>query len=116
MQALDIYTANDLPQRTGELLKRGAEGHLGVITDHGKPALLAVPFDDQLIRHGLHRALALRLVEAQQITPAHAAQLAGMDLAAFIELLAANGIDAVDYPPEELHQDYQHALAASHHR
>jgi predicted HTH domain antitoxin len=98
------------------LLKRSAEGNIGVITQHGKPTVLTIPFDGHLLRHGIHRALALSLVRSRQLTLAQGAEMAEMDLSSFMELLGASEIDAVDYPPEELAKDLENALAASHRR
>jgi predicted HTH domain antitoxin len=116
MQSLDVYTARDLRDRSDELLKHSAEGHIGVITESGKPSVLTIPFDEHLLRHGIHRALALNLVRSGQLSLARAARLAEMDLSSFIELLGASGIDAVDYPPEEIGQELENALAAGHRR
>jgi len=116
MQTFEVYTARDLRNRSGELLKHTAEGSIGVITKHGKPSVLTIPFDAHLLQHGIHRVLALHMVRSRQLTLVQAAKLAEMDLSSFIELLGASGIDAVDYPPEELGQELESALAASGHR
>ena len=55
------------------------------------------------------------MVQSRQLTLAQAAKLADMDLSSFIELLGASGIDAVDYPPEELERELENALAACDH-
>lgn len=54
--------------------------------------------------------MALHFVQSRQMTLAQAARFAGIDLEEFIELLGASGIDAVDYPPEELEAELEHAL------
>lgn len=46
MQAIDVFTVRDLRQRSGELLQHAESGTLAVITKHGRPALLAIPFDN----------------------------------------------------------------------
>ena len=63
MAALGIFSVRDLRKRTGELLRGAQEGRLAVVTERGRPAMLAVPFDDRLLGLGVHRALALRLSE-----------------------------------------------------
>ena len=77
--------------------------------------ILAIPFDANLLKHGIHRVIALHMVQSHQLTLAQAAKLADMDLSSFIELLGASGIDAVDYPPEELERELEDALAACDH-
>ena len=102
MEQLDVFTARDLRNRSGELLKDAEAGQVSLITKHGKPAILAVPFDKWLVDHGVHRAMALHLFESRQLTLAQSAKVADLPLEAFIELLGETGIAAVDYPPEEL--------------
>lgn len=109
MEPLDVFTVRDLRQRSGDLLRDAEEGRLSLITKHGRPAILAVPFDERLLSHGIHRALALHLFEAKQVTLAQGARLAGLPLEAFIELLGQAGIAAVSYPPEELEDEVEAA-------
>ena len=115
MQTVEVYTARDVRNRSGELLKHATAGNISIITKHGKPSILAIPFDAHLLQHGIHRAIALHMVQSHQLTLAQAARLADMDLSAFIELLGANGIDAVDYAPTDLEQELENALAACDH-
>ncbi len=83
-------------------MKDAELGQLSLITKHGRPAILAVPFDRRLLDQGVHRALALSLFEARQLTLGQAAKVAGLSLDGFIDLLGSLGLAAVDYPPEEL--------------
>ncbi len=105
MEPLDVFTVRDLRNRSGELLKDAEAGQVSLITKHGKPAIVAVPFDERLVNHGVHRAMALYLFESHQLTLAQSAKVADLSLEAFIELLGEAGIPAVDYPPEELEEE-----------
>ena len=109
MEPFDIFSARDLRNRSGELLKDAEAGQVSIITKHGKPAILAVPFDNNLLESGLHRSMALRLFSQQQVSLAQAAKLAKMDIEGFLELLGQAGIDAVDYPADELEDDLETA-------
>lgn len=102
MSSISVFSVRDVRQRSGELLRDAEQGHVAVITKHGRPAILAVPFDERLLEVGIHRAMALRLFEQGQATLAQAAKLAALTLEEFIILLGEAGIPAVDYPPEEL--------------
>jgi prevent-host-death family protein len=102
METLDVFSVRDLRTRSGDLLKDAELGQMAVITKHGRPAILAVPFDRQLLDLGVHRALALKLYEGRHLTLAQAAKVAGMPLDEFIDLLGTVGLAAVDYPPDEL--------------
>lgn len=110
MQTLDVFSVRDLRTRSGDLLKEAEQGQLSLITKHGRPAILAVPFDQRLIEQGVHRALALRLLESRQLTLAQAAKVAGLSLDAFLDLLGSLGLTAVDYPPEDLADELDAAL------
>ena len=107
MQPLDVFTVRDLRQRSGELLHEAEEGRLTLITKHGRPAILALPFDERLLAHGVNRALALHLFEAHHMSLAQAAKIATLSLEDFIELLGQAGIPAVDYDPAELAQEIE---------
>ena len=52
-----------------------------------------------------HRALALHLLKAGQLTLVQAAKLADMALEDFMDLVSKASIVVVDYPPEELEQE-----------
>ena len=107
MESLEVFTVRDLRNRSGDLLRDAEAGHLFLITKHGRPAILAVPFDERLLRHGVQRALALALFESRHATLGQAARLAGISQEEFIEILGAAGISAVDYPPEEFKEDLE---------
>jgi prevent-host-death family protein len=105
-----VFSVRDLRIRSGDLLKDAELGQLAIITKHGRPAILAVPFDRRLLDQGVHRALALSLFESRQLTLAQAARLAGLSLDGFIDLLGPLGLAAVDYPAEELADELETAL------
>jgi prevent-host-death family protein len=105
METLDVFSVRDLRKRSSDLLRDAELGQVAVITKHGRPAILAVPFDRQLLDLGVHRALALKLYEGRHLTMTQAAKVAGMPLDEFIDLLGAVGLPAVDYPPEELAEE-----------
>ena len=102
MDPVDVFSVRDLRLRSGELLRDAANGHVALITKHGRPAILAVPFDARLLDLGVHRALALHLFENRHLSLAQAAKLAAVAVEEFVELLGKTGVPAFDYPPEEL--------------
>ncbi len=102
MDPVDVFSVRDLRQHSGKLLKDAENGRLAVITKHGRPAILAVPFDAHLLDLGVHRALALQLFENGRLSLAQAARLAAVSVEEFMTLLGNAGITAVDYPPDEL--------------
>lgn len=109
MEPLDVFSVRDLRVRTGDLLRDAENGQLAVITKHGRPAVLAVPFDSRLLELGVHRALALRLFEQRHLTLAQAAKLAGTSVEAFLSMLGEAGIAAVDYSADDLDAEVEAA-------
>ncbi len=99
------FSVRELRQRSGELLRNAEEGQLAIVTKHGRPTILAVPFDDRLLDVGVHRSLALQLFEQHQLTLAQAAKVADLSVEDFMSLLAKTGTVAVDYPPSELEDE-----------
>lgn len=102
MSDVEVFSSRDLRQRAGELFRDAEQGRLAVLTKHGRPAVLAVPFDERLLELGVHRSLALQLFENGHLTLVRAARLAGLSAEEFLELLSDEGVPAVDYPAEEL--------------
>lgn len=104
-EPFDVFTVRELHDRVDDLIRAAEEGKLSIITKHGRPAILAVPFDERLLALGVHRAFALHLYEAGQVTLVQGAKLAGLSVEAFIELLGQAGVPAVSYPPEDVAGD-----------
>ena len=107
MEKLDVFTVRDLRERTGELLRDAERGRVSVVTKHGRPAFVAVPFDKHLLEFGVQRALAVRLFGEHALTLSQAAKFAGLSIADFLDVLGAAGVPAVDYPPEELDEEIE---------
>ena len=105
MDSIGVLSARDLQQRSGELFKDAEEGHLVLIAKHGRPSILAVPFDERLLDLGVHRALAVHLFERNHLTLGRAAKVAEVTPEEFVILLGRAGVPAVDYPPEELDKE-----------
>jgi prevent-host-death family protein len=110
---MDTFTVRDLRERTGELIRDAEAGQLAVVTKHGRPVFVAVPFDESLLRESLPLVLAMRLYEAGVVSLGKAARLAGAPLETLIEKLGEAGIAIVRYDPEELAQELALAEAWS---
>lgn len=99
---MESFTVRDLRERTGELVRNAEQGKLAVVAKHGHPLFVAVPLDEEMLRSGIHVALAIKLFQDGTLSLGKAAKLAGLSYEAMVEQLAAMGVPAVDYPPEEL--------------
>lgn len=109
MEPFDVFSARELRHRSGELFRDAERGRLAVITRHGRPAILAVPFDDRLLALGVQRAVAVSLFETGSLSLAQAAKLAGLSIEDLAELLGREEVAAVDHPPDELADDLKAA-------
>ncbi len=110
MDTFAVFTARDLRNRSGELLKDTEAGRVSLITKHGKPAILAIPFDNWLLDLGVNRAMVLHLFASRQLTLVQSAKVADLSLVAFIEILGEVSVPAVDYPLGELDDELTVAL------
>jgi len=107
MHSVDTFTVRDLRERTGELTRDAESGRLSVVTKHGHPLFLALPFSRELLEKGTGFALALQLYNEGTITAARAAKLAGVSLAEFLNDVSMQGVPVVDYPVEELDEEVE---------
>lgn len=102
---METFTVRDLRERTGDLIRGAEEGKLSVVTKHGAPVFVAVPFDEILVREGVTVALAVHLFDEAQISLGKAAQLAGMDRGEFIKHLAQLNIPVIRTDDSELERE-----------
>jgi prevent-host-death family protein len=80
---VQTFTIRDLRDRTGDLVREAESGNLSVVTRHGQPIFIAVPFDEGLLREGVTLTLATRLFDDEAISLGKAARLAGLPVAEF---------------------------------
>lgn len=101
-KGFDVFSVRELRTRTGDLIRDAEEGRLSVITKHGRPAIISLPFDERLLAMGAHTTLALMLFRDGVLSMGQARKLSGMDTWEFTSLLSKAGIPAVDYDAAEL--------------
>lgn len=101
---METFTVRDLRERTGELIRGAEEGRLSVVTKHGTPVFIAVPFDETLLREGVATALAVRLFDEEHVSLGKAAKMAGLSVGQMTDLLAGYGIPVIRTTHEELEQ------------
>jgi prevent-host-death family protein len=99
---MDTFTVRDLRERTGELIRDAESGQLSVITKHGRPVFVALPFDETLVKSGVILSLAVKLYKDDVLSLGKAAKLAGWSVGAFTEELARQDIPVVQYSADEL--------------
>ncbi len=104
---MHAFSIRDLRERTGELVRNAEAGQLALISKHGKPLFVAVPFDENILQHGVHFSIAIDMFKERVISCGKAAKIARMPLEEFMEALSQLGIPIVDYDPQEVEQDLE---------
>ncbi|THF64789.1 prevent-host-death family protein [Pseudothauera nasutitermitis] len=102
---MQTFSIRELRERSGDLSRAAEQGQLSLVTRHGQPLFVSVPFTEELLRVGVHVALAAQLFQNGDLPPGRAARLAGMKLADFLAYVSAQGIAVVDYDPAELSEE-----------
>ncbi len=102
MQSVDTFTIRDLRERTGDLARDAENGRLSLITKHGRPLFLALPFTQELLEKGVGFALAMQLFSEGTVTAARAAKIAALPLADFLSDVSMLDLPVVDYDPDEI--------------
>lgn len=102
---METYSVRDLRDRTGELIQGAEAGHMALVTKHGRPVILAVPFDDKLLDQGIRVSLAVRLFDEGVITQGQGTKLAGITLAEFFGACAARQVPVVRYGADEIQKE-----------
>jgi prevent-host-death family protein len=99
---MNTFTIRDLRNHTGELIRGAESGELSVVTKHGRPLFVAVPFDETLLREGVGMALAIKLFDEERISLSRAARLAGLSVSEMIDMLGRHGVVVISPTEDEL--------------
>lgn len=102
---MQTFSVRELRERSGELSREAEQGRLALVTRHGQPLFVSVPFTEDLLQAGVHVALAVSLFRGGELTAARAARVARMSLPQFLAHVSAQGIAVVDHDPAELAQE-----------
>lgn len=102
---MQTFSIRDLRDRSGELTHEAEQGRMSLVTKHGQPLFVTLPFTEDLLQHGVRKVIALQLYKSHEISLGKAAELAGMAYVDFLSLSSNAGIPVVDYPPEELERE-----------
>ena len=94
------FAVRDLREHTGELVRNAEEGRYSVVSKHGKPLFVALPFDAALLK-------ADKLVQTGELSVSAGAKLAAMDYANYLRHLGTLGYSMLD---DEANLDAELAL------
>ena len=88
------------------VLSQSAEaGEYVLVTNRSDPISLAIPFDEELLRSGVHINLAVKLYEEGVVTVSRAARIAQLSIEEFLGKLAILGVVVIDQVAAELEAD-----------
>ena len=102
---MNTFNVRDLREKTGDLIRNAEKGNLSVITKHGHPVFVAVPFKNELLEWGVHIVLAISLYREGILSISKAAKLAEQPLEGFMEKLGSLGIPIVNYSEQEIEDE-----------
>jgi len=102
---MQTFSVRELRDHTADLVQAAESGKRSIVTRHGQPVVIAVPFDEELLREGVALALATKLFDEEAISLGKAARLAGMSLPDFIDHLGRLHIPVARPRPGELEQE-----------
>jgi prevent-host-death family protein len=104
---METFTVRDLRDRTGELIQGAEAGRMALITKHGRPVFVALPFDEKLLEQGVLVSLAVKLFDEEALTQRQAAKLASLSLPDFFSACAARQVPVVRYEAGELEKELE---------
>ncbi len=93
---MEAFAVRDLREHTGELVRNAESGALSLVSKHGKPLFIAVPFSEKLLDAGVGVAYADRLVQSGELSVSAGAKIAGMPYARYLQHLGAIGYSMLD--------------------
>lgn len=90
------FAIRDLREHTGELVRNAEAGQYSIVSKHGKPLFVAVPFTEALLDAGVHVALADQLVLRGELSVGAGAKMARLPYAHYLQHLSAQGYSVLD--------------------
>lgn len=114
---MEAFAVRDLREHTGDLVRNAENGEYSVVSKHGKPLFVALPFNDALLTSGVSVALADKMVLQAELSVAAGAKLAGMPYARYLQHLGALGYSMLDESADmvaELATLQQHLASKPH--
>ena len=93
---MEAFAVRDLREHTGELVRNAENGEYSVVSKHGKPLFVALPFNDAMLQAGVSVALADKMVMSGELSVAAGAKLAGLPYARYLQHLGAVGYSMLD--------------------
>ena len=92
---MQSFAVRDLREHTGDLVRNAESGQYSVVSKHGKPLFVALPFDDAMLAAGVNIALADKMVQNGELSLGAGAKLAGLPYAVYMQHLGSIGYSMI---------------------
>jgi len=102
---MQSFSIRDLRERTGDISRAAEEGELSLVTRHGHPLFISVPFNQRVVENGVYLALAESLFKSGELSLGKAAKLGNLSKVEFGEHVSRLGIPLVNYDASELEEE-----------
>lgn len=99
---MNIFNIENLNRYSNTLVQDIERDHLTIITKEGSPISIAIPFTEEMLKLGIPKMLAIKMLEGKTLTVPQAAKIAGWCLIDMFSLASSQGVDVVDYDPKEI--------------
>jgi antitoxin (DNA-binding transcriptional repressor) of toxin-antitoxin stability system len=103
---METFSIRDLRDRSGELTREAEAGRLSLVTKHGQPLFVSVPFTAELLVAGVHTALAVNMYKSGDLSLGQGAKLARMAYSDFVEYLGTLKVSVVNYDDSEIEREF----------
>ena len=99
------FGIRNLREKIGSYAAQAEAGAISIITRNGTPLTVNIPFDETLVKLGVHKALAVKLYQEGVLTLNKAARLAEMPMDKFIAVLGSVGISVFGYDTDDVQRE-----------
>ena len=101
------FGIRNLRENIGSYAAQAEAGEISIITRNGTPLTVNIPFDDTLLKLGVHKALAVKLYQEGVLTLNKAARLAEMPMDKFVAVLGSVGITVFSYDVDDVQRELE---------
>lgn len=99
------FGIRNLREKIGTYAAQAEAGAISIITRNGTPLTVNIPFDETLLKLGVHKALAVKLYQEGVLTLNKAAKLAEMPMDKFVAVLGSVGTSVSGYNTDDVKRE-----------
>ena len=93
---IDAFADRDFREHTCELVRNAKGGQLSMVSKHGRPLFVAMPYKDARLVAGVSVSLAGQLVQSGKLSASPGAKLFVMPQGRYLQHLSATGYSLLD--------------------